>query len=260
MTALHLAAQFSSSSVVAALLQAGADVKALDSEQCSPLHLAVKHNEGANVDVVKMLAANGADVTAALFIAVKNKNANVVKMLLEAGADVTAVGSGYECTPLHFAAEHNKSADVIRALVEAGAAVDARDKKYQRTPLHVAARENKSVDVIRALVKAGAAVDACDEDQWTPLYYAAYHNQCNVQPLIECGANVNLLDNGQRSPLYWAARNNNREAVTALCKAGADPNLGEISLLNSGYFNDEMESLIREGIKKKNDFFFRKKS
>ena len=60
MTALHLAAQFSSSPVVSALLEAGADVKALDSEQRSPLQLSVKHNEDA--DVVKVLVASGADV------------------------------------------------------------------------------------------------------------------------------------------------------------------------------------------------------
>ena len=61
-TSLHLAAQFSSASVVEALLTAGADVKAVDSEQCSPLYLAVKHNEDA--DVIKVLVAGGADVKA----------------------------------------------------------------------------------------------------------------------------------------------------------------------------------------------------
>ena len=61
-TSLHLAAQFSSASVVEALLTAGADVKAVDSEQCSALYLAVKHNEDA--DVIKVLVAGGADVKA----------------------------------------------------------------------------------------------------------------------------------------------------------------------------------------------------
>ena len=100
--------------------------------------------------------------------------------------------------------------------------------------------------MIRALVEAGAAVDARDHFQDTPLHLAALHNQCiNVQPLIECRANVNLLNSGQRSPLYLAARNKNKEAVTALCKADADPNLGDINPLNARDINEEMKSLIR---------------
>jgi ankyrin repeat protein len=57
---------------------------------------------------------------------------------------------------------------------------------------------------------------------------------------------VNLLDQWQQSPLFLAAYNMNKEAVTALCKAGADPNLGNPSPLNSYDISGEMKSLIRQ--------------
>ena len=87
-TVLHLAAQFSSAAVVEALLEASADVKALDSEQRSPLHLAVKHNDDA--DVVKVLVAGGADVKSS---------------------------DSREQTFLHMAARESRSADVIHSLL-----------------------------------------------------------------------------------------------------------------------------------------------
>merc|ERR1719397_644608 len=46
-TALHLAARFSSGLVVRTLIEAGADVNALDSYQQSPLHIAALYNPPA---------------------------------------------------------------------------------------------------------------------------------------------------------------------------------------------------------------------
>ena len=104
---------------------------------------------------------------------------------------------------------------------------------------------NPSVDVIKALVDAGADIDARDDDQVTPLHYAAGSNQGMVKVLIERGANVNVLNGVQRSPLWYAAFYNNREAVIELCKAGAKPQLGH-NPLDDDWVADEMKQLIRE--------------
>ena len=81
--------------------------------------------------------------------------------------------------------------------------------------------------MIRALVDKGADIDARDDDQYTPLHMAAGYNQGAVKVLLELGSMVDVLDRAQHSPLWWAAYNNQREAVIALCLAGAKPNMGD---------------------------------
>ena len=89
MTALHLAAQFSSASVVRALIEAGAEVNARDSWKQSPLHSAASYNPAA------------------------------VPVLLEANADVNVLGC-QNYSPLFLAAWKNQRDSVI-ALCSAGA-------------------------------------------------------------------------------------------------------------------------------------------
>ena len=99
--------------------------------------------------------------------------------------------------------------------------------------------------MIRALVEAGANVDARIARTGTPLHEAAWRNPIAVKPLIECGANVNLLDNDQHSPLNRAADNNQKEAIVALCAAGADPRLGK-SPLDDDDIDADMKKLIQQ--------------
>ena len=81
--------------------------------------------------------------------------------------------------------------------------------------------------------------------QWTALHYAAVNNPSAVPILLEANAEVNVMDGGNQSPLFYAARNNYREAVIALCAAGADPHLG-YSPLTSNHISEEMKNLIKE--------------
>ena len=89
MTALHLAAKFSSGSVVRSLIEAGADVGAQDEpDQKSPLHYAARENPAA------------------------------VPVLLAANAEVNLLNSG-NYSPLFFAARDNHRESVI-AILNAG--------------------------------------------------------------------------------------------------------------------------------------------
>ena len=154
-------------------------------------------------------------------------------------------------TALHLAARFS-SASVIEAFVKAGAKVDVQDDE-QRTPLHYAAEFNTSEDVIRVLIRCGADVNACDDDQWTPLHMAAWLN-CEVVPvLVQQGAKVNILNSSKRSPLYFAAKGlyhseTDTNAVKALLAAGADPQLGDDPPLDSEEVSAEMKTLIRENL------------
>ena len=113
------------------------------------------------------------------------------------------------------------------------------------TALHLVGLYKSSAPVVRALIEAGAEVEALDGGQDSPLHYAARFNPAAVQVLVQANAKVNVLNKWNNSPLYWAARKNQSEAVVCLCKAGADPHLGN-SPLSSSRVNEEMKALIRQ--------------
>ena len=81
--------------------------------------------------------------------------------------------------------------------------------------------------------------------QLTALHLAAEFNPAAVPVLLEANAEVNVVTGYNSSPLFWAALENHREAVIALCAAGADPHLGRSPLTDS-LVSDEMKTLIRE--------------
>ena len=81
--------------------------------------------------------------------------------------------------------------------------------------------------------------------QNTALHFAAELNPAAVPVLLEANADVNVLNGTKWSPLFWAARWKHREAVIALCAAGADPHLG-YSPLTSNHISEEMKNLIKE--------------
>ena len=92
MTPLHLAARFkNSTTVVSTLIQAGANVDALDSDQQSPLHLASIGNPA----VVPVLIGGGCKVnlldilkqSPLLFAARSSKDRSAVAALMSAAAD-----------------------------------------------------------------------------------------------------------------------------------------------------------------------------
>ena len=82
--------------------------------------------------------------------------------------------------------------------------------------------------------------------QITALHLAAEFNPAAVPVLLEANANVNVVNGYNKSPLCWAAFKNHREAVIALCAAGADPHLGDPSPLTDFDVSQEMKNLIRE--------------
>ena len=129
--------------IVTACLAAGADLKALDDGNRTPLHYAAMYSNPA-----------------------------VIETLLKAGADARAV----KWTPLHRAALFSKDPAEINTLVKAGANLEARDK-WKNTPLHWAARYNENPAVIETLLKAGADPMARDKWKYTPLHWAARHNE-----------------------------------------------------------------------------------
>ena len=157
-----------------------------------------------------------------------------------------------QCTLLHSAVLHNE-VNILRLLLHPGADVGALDRQG-RMPLHYAAMSfillendlkvgrNSEVDIVKLLVNNGADVNARDKHK---------HNHRVVRVLIESGAKVNKLNkdqiyDGSVTPLFYAAKYSHRDAIIALCAAGADPRLGDLSPLDADCVRENMKTLIRE--------------
>jgi ankyrin repeat protein len=144
------------------LLNAGADVHAVDNEGYTPLHWAAK------IDSL-----------------------DIVKMLLDAGADVD-VQDNNGTTPLHKAAVKNSSR-VVKMLLKAGADSNLVDNDGA-TPLHWATLKSSSSKTTKILLNAGAHVNVVAKDGCTPLCWAAQSEDMKLVFLLMIhGADVNAI-------------------------------------------------------------------
>ena len=268
-TALHYAANggaiidgcfiklFSYPDMVALLIEAGAELDAVDTFGCTPLRRAVG---SGHLDSVQLLLAAGADPNAGqdwqslpLREAAFPMNLEIAHLLLEAGADPQQAKC--EFIPLFVAADRGDAAEVGR-LIEAGADVEATGDRYS-TPLLQAAMKGNA-EVIRLLVAAGADLDARSVRGFTPLILAASRGHSGavavlvdadvvldathgqkylalfnairdghvavVRILIDAGGSVNDASTSSgRTPLHEAAFYGQLEIVKMLLAAGADP-------------------------------------
>ena len=82
--------------------------------------------------------------------------------------------------------------------------------------------------------------------QETALHLAAEDNPSAVPVLLEYSADVNALSSYNWSPLKYAAYEDHREAVIALCAAGANPHLGDSPLTAYRIYYEDMKNLIRD--------------
>jgi len=101
--------------------------------------------------------------------------------------------------------------------------VNAKDED-QQTPLHYAAEYGRR-ECLQELIKHNADVNAKHKYQWTPLHYAAaYDKRECLQELLKHNADVNAKDEDQQTPLHYAAAYDKRECLQELLKHNADVN------------------------------------
>ena len=145
-------------------------------------------------------------------------------LLAEHPEDVHTKG-GNCVTPLHASADHGH-VDTSSLLIDHFPNPDIRGI-IDQTPLNLISCRGDfpgRLEIGKRLLDRGANVDACDEDDWTPLHYAALHGQLKfARMLLEHGAVVNSPDDEGRTPLHQATINGHVEVVMLLLKYGADP-------------------------------------
>jgi ankyrin repeat protein len=253
LTPLMIAATNGSSSVVQALLAAGADPGVRSADGATPLMTAAA---SGSVEAVAFLLERGADVNAtddaqgqsALMFASASNRAAVVKELVRRGAHIAATSKlvvlgkptsyGSADAP---AKTGSPFADRIgRAKVERRARARATGGL---AALHFAAR-NGQLAAARALVESGADLNQPTEtDHSTPLVVAASNGHYELARfLLDSGADPKRANDDGLTPLYatietryaptsWSPTRktdqenvNHLELMAALLDRGADPN------------------------------------
>jgi ankyrin repeat protein len=196
--------------VVKAWLEAGVDPNMVDNQGYTALQRAAMTG---NLQLVRLLVQYGANLTALstnqfgdlpIHLAAAFGHVNIVHWMLDNGVPVD-IRNRMGATPLHSAA-HNNRLEVARLLLDGGASVNAKViNSDNRTSLHEAAAQG-SVDLVKLLLDRGADINAVTSDQnQTPLHWAEkVGNIGTADLLIQRGADSTVRDKNGTTPLELA--------------------------------------------------------
>jgi beta-lactamase regulating signal transducer with metallopeptidase domain len=226
--------------VVRMLARAGADLNAR-SPVGSPLTVAI---QGGNDVIVEALIENGADVRALdgrgyspLVVAVKGSlSLPTIQLLLEKGANVNTTSVYvYDKPPLPpqsvlkslllYEASLGEPdpffADVLKLLLAHGAHFTAPISEAGNRWLTAAVTGD--LGQLKALKAQGMPLDMSDGDRWTALdtVLAAGHTTC-ADWLLKSGAKANSMTTDGHDALYFAISVHNLDLIVRLLAAGAD--------------------------------------
>lgn len=241
-TAFQIAIERGLASVVAKMLEFGADVNAQDADGATPMQHAVAQG---NLALVKTLFAEGADLNrdaggkgTALYLACETPGiadggarAAIVAFMLRHGADPEIACGPLRQTPLAAAVLANNGEKAVAEILKHPVSAETRDGQGA-TPLFHALQKPA---VLKLLLDAGANPDARHmEDARTPLMQAAQDGNAEaVKALLKAGANARLIDAHGRSALSWAKKKGQPETAALIedaLKGGAKPGFREFSL------------------------------
>uniref|UniRef100_A0A8C9ZDY8 Euchromatic histone-lysine N-methyltransferase 2 n=1 Tax=Sander lucioperca TaxID=283035 RepID=A0A8C9ZDY8_SANLU len=182
-SALHAAAQRGLLEVCYILVQAGAQVDALDKDRRTPLLEAIINN---HIEVAHYLVQNGACVYHSVSVlslclqeddgggwtpiiwSAEHKHVEVIKVLLNRGADVTINDKELNVC-LHWAA-YAGNVDIAELVLNSGCPL-ASVNMHGDTPLHIAAREGY-LECVTLFLSRGADIDIVNREGDTPLSLA----------------------------------------------------------------------------------------
>ncbi len=227
-TPLYCATARGQHDVVAALLEAGADVHMEEEREGKlPIHAAAMNGRAR---IAGLLIEHGARVEARdddgrlpLMFAATSGDAQTVKLLLDHGARANAANRD-GLLPI-IAASRYGHLEAVQSLIRAGADVNARGDAGW-TPVILAAA-GPHIEVAECLVRNGADINAATEAGWTPLMMAAGKgDMACVKLFIERGANRNAPSTDCHwTALHFAAYNDHTAVADYLidCEVQADP-------------------------------------
>ncbi len=228
-TPLHIAIENNSDpEILRYMMECGADVNARNRNGDTPLFIAVNNNYRT---AGEMLLSRGADVFSSntenyspLRLALM-KGGDVQDWMLS--SEVIASIDGVGNTPLHYAAEW-KLDSAVKALCEKGADLNKQNSTGE-SPLFSAVKAD-SPSTINLLAAQGAYQDQRDYLGNTPLHACVRWNaQDAATMLIKGGADLNAQNMSGKTPLHEAAKSSRVSLVTLLLNSGADINASDVT-------------------------------
>jgi ankyrin repeat protein len=191
---LHRAAWYGRVEIMTMLLDAGADINAVDGNRHTACRVAILYNEfdalkllverGANLDVVDF---NGRSLLSIYIVARLGRDERFAILLLDAGAPLDGLSNGKLMALVTSVAVFNR-------LMARGVNFTTMRDGSGRTLFHYVARSVACENDLRfflANVCSNDAVHAVDNDGITPLHYASLSgNHLAVRVLVELGADI----------------------------------------------------------------------
>ncbi len=221
-TALHIAiAKNADLEQIAFLIDMGIDVNARNRNGHSPLYLAVQDN---NRSIGEKLLASGADV----FSTDSENSSPLRLALTWGGdvqdwvltSEVIRAKDGAGNTPLHYAAEWNLNA-AVTSIIEKGGHINAQNNNGE-SPLFNAVKAN-NIGAIEILLKNGTDKNLRNYLGDTIVHYSVrWEAQDAARLAISNGYDVNAKNLSGKTALHQAARNGKTEMIVLLLQQRAN--------------------------------------
>ncbi len=234
---LYLAVQKNMRQVGDMLLEKNADIFATNTENYSPLRLALEQGGEVQNWLITSQTLNTTDGSGntPLHYAAEWKLNNAMLGLIEKGAKVNSINANGESAL--FSAVKADSASTIHILVENGAVTDSRDNLARdhlgNTPLHAAVRWN-ALNAAVTLIQLGVDVNAQNMSGKTALSDCCRSGKTEMANLLIInGADVNAADATGRTVLMDTVAGHNEGMLSLLLQSGANPLIQEMSGRNA---------------------------
>ena len=214
------------------LLAKKADIFATNTNNNSPLKLALKYGGSIQDWLItsQTIKATDSSGNSVLHYAAEWQFGDAIKNLLTKGADINARNANGE-TVLFSAAKTNNP-EIIEIIVEGGADVHARDH-LGSSALHTAVRWD-APESVNKLLSYGVNVDAQNSVGKSPLAEAVITDKIDMAKLLlDFGANPNSSDTNGVTVLADAIRSAKTESIKLLLDFGANPNVQAINGRNA---------------------------